>query len=109
MRKPDFAYAKTKTQISCTVMISASIFASRIVHSLFLYPKFQASSFLLRLYRPVCVGPGRKPQRWFSNDAAHFNIYVNGSSFLLNHALFTPHYIHHMFHLFVRDPFYGNF
>ena len=26
-------------------------------------PKFQASSHLLWLYRPVCVGPGRKPRR----------------------------------------------
>ena len=25
--------------------------------------KFQASSHLLRLYRLVCVGPGRKPHR----------------------------------------------
>ena len=30
---------------------------------LFLNPKFQASSHLLSLYRPVCVEPGRKPRR----------------------------------------------
>ena len=30
---------------------------------LHLNPKFQASSHLLWLYRPVCVGPGRKPRR----------------------------------------------
>ena len=29
----------------------------------FLNLKFQASSHLLWLYSPVCVGPGRKPQR----------------------------------------------
>ena len=53
-----FAYAKTKTQIS------AFVFATRIVQSLFfLNPKFQASSQLLWLYRPVCVGPGQKPRR----------------------------------------------
>ena len=28
-----------------------------------LLPKFQASSHLLWLYSPVCVGPGRKPRR----------------------------------------------
>ena len=28
-----------------------------------LLPKFQASSHLLWLYSPVCVGPGRKPGR----------------------------------------------
>ena len=61
------AYAKTKTQISFAVtakLISAFVFAIRIVHSLYsLYPKFQASSHLLWLYSPVCVGPGRKPRR----------------------------------------------
>ena len=45
MRKPDFAYAKTKTQISFAVtakLISAFVFATRIVQSLFfLSPKFQ--------------------------------------------------------------------
>ena len=34
--------------------------------------KFQASSSFLCLYRPVCVGPVRKPHCWFSNEAAHF-------------------------------------
>ena len=62
-----FAYAKTKTQISFAVtakLISAFVFATRIVQSLFfLNPKFQASSHLLWRYSPVCVGPGRKPRR----------------------------------------------
>ena len=67
MRKPAFAYEKTKTQISSTVtakLISAFVFASRIGQSLyFLYAKFQASSHLVWLYSPVCVRPGRKPRR----------------------------------------------
>ena len=29
----------------------------------FLNPKFQASSHLMLLYSPVCIGPGRKPRR----------------------------------------------
>ena len=33
-------------------------------------PKFQASSSFLCLYRPVCVGPVRKPHCWFSHEAA---------------------------------------
>ena len=33
--------------------------------------KFQASSLLLCLYSPVCVGPVRKPHCWFSHEAAH--------------------------------------
>ena len=77
MRKPDFAYAKTKAQISFPVtekLISAFVFAKWIVHFLFyLNPKFQASSSFLCLYRPVCVGAGRKPHCWFwfSHEAAH--------------------------------------
>ena len=67
VRKPDFAYAKTKTQISFAVtakLISAFVFATRIVQFLFyLNPKFQASSHLLWLYSPFCVGPGQKPRR----------------------------------------------
>ena len=47
-RNPDFAYAKTKAQISCAVndqLISAFVFATRIVQFLaYLYLKFQASS-----------------------------------------------------------------
>ena len=62
-----FAYAKTKTQISfmeTAKLISAFVFATRIVQSLyFLNTKFQASSHLLWLHSPVCVGPGQKPWR----------------------------------------------
>ena len=51
VRKPDFAYAKTKAQISFAVtakLISAFVFATRIVQFLFfLNPKLQASSPLL--------------------------------------------------------------
>ena len=69
------ALAKTKTQISFAVttkLISAYVFATRIVQFLFyLNPKFQASScFLCCLYRPVCVRPVRKPHCWFSHEAA---------------------------------------
>ena len=53
MRKPVFAYAKTKMQISFAVVQSLY----------FLNPKFQAASYLLWLYRLDCVGPGRKPRR----------------------------------------------
>ena len=67
MRKPDFAYAKTKALISCSVtarLISAFVFTARIVQLLFyLNPKFQASNYFQRLERPVCARPGRKPQR----------------------------------------------
>ena len=67
LRKPAFAYAKTKPQISCAVttqLISAFVFATHIVQSLFfLNPKYQASSYLLWFYSLVCVRPGRKPRK----------------------------------------------
>ena len=57
MRKLDFAYAKTKAQISCAVtaqLISTFVFAQRIVQFLrYRYPKFQDSSFFLYVNRPV--------------------------------------------------------
>ena len=69
------AYAKTKTQISCTAtaqLISAFDFATQIVQSLcFLNPKFLVSSHLLWLYSRVCVRPGRKPRKPFSHNEAH--------------------------------------
>ena len=77
VRKPDFfIYAKTKMQISFAVtakLISVFVFATYIVQSLyFLNTKFQASSHLLELYSPVCVGTGRKPRRpFFFHNEAH--------------------------------------
>ena len=66
MRKPDFCICETKTQISCAVtaqLISAFVFATRIVQFLyFLNLKFQVSH-LLWLYSRICVGPGRKSRR----------------------------------------------
>ena len=56
-----------RSQISFAVtakLISAFIFATRIVQSLsFLNTKFQASSHFLRRRSLICVGPGRKPRR----------------------------------------------
>ena len=58
-----FAIAKTKTQISFAVtakLISAYVFATQIVQSLYLLnSKFQASSSVLWLYSPVCLGAGQ--------------------------------------------------
>ena len=67
MRKPDFCLGENKGADQLRgnqPLISAFVFATRIVQFLFyLNPKFQASSSFLSLYRPVCVGPGRKPRR----------------------------------------------
>ena len=79
MRKPVFAYAKTKMQISCAVtaqLISAFVFATWIVQSLlYLNMKFQASSHLLWLYSPVCVGPGRKPRRPVFSEQGSYSLH----------------------------------
>ena len=68
-------HMRKQRQISFEVtakLISAFVFAKRIVHFLyFLNPKFQASSQLLCLYISVCVGPVRKPQCWFSHEMAY--------------------------------------
>ena len=37
----------------------------------FLKPKFPASNYLMSLYSPVCVGPGRSPICTGSNDILH--------------------------------------
>ena len=85
MRKAAFAYAKTKTQISCAVLaqlISAFVFATWIVQSLFyLNPKCQASSHLLWLYSRVCVGPGPgNPEGRFAYNEARFSTAVSAQN-----------------------------
>ena len=54
---------------------SAFVLATRIVQSLFfLNPKFEASSHLLCLYSPACVGPGQKPKLLvFSRTGSYLN------------------------------------
>ena len=62
VRKPDFCIIMHKKKDAD--QITAFVFTIRIVQSLyFLNPKLQASSHLLWLYSPVCVGTGRKPRR----------------------------------------------
>ena len=76
--KQFFAFVKTKAQISCAVtaqLISAFVFATRIVQFLlYVYSKFQDSSHLLILYRPVCVRRGRKPQKPVFLRRGSFNV-----------------------------------
>ena len=63
---------------------SVFVFATRILQFLyFLSPKLPASNHLLLLYRPVCVGPDRNPNCWFSHAQAHiiFQSTLPGFSF----------------------------
>ena len=69
-------------------LISAFVFATRIVQSLyFLNTKFHDSSSLLCLYRPVCVGPVRKPHCWFSHEAAHIHAIILIGLFFINNRV----------------------
>ena len=89
VRKPAFCICENKdadqlrgNSFAVTAkLISAFVFATRIVQTLFfLNPKFQASSHLLWLYSPVCVGPGRKPQTPdFSQRGPYVVIFVCSS------------------------------
>ena len=84
MGKPKICIGENKpAQISFAVttkLISALVFATRIVQFLFyVNPKFQASSSLLCLYKSVCVGPCRDPNCWFSHAQAHILTTVGDS------------------------------
>ena len=74
VRKPVFAYAKTKAQISFAVtakLISDFVFATQMVHSLyFLNPKFQASRYLLWLHSPFVSDLVGNPEDRFSHNEA---------------------------------------
>ena len=77
MRKPAFAYAKTKKQISFPVtakLISVFVFATPIVQSLyFLNPRFQASSHLQFCGITARFGLDMvgNPKDWFCHNEAH--------------------------------------
>ena len=75
--KTDFLNILKQRRRSAAQLISAFVFATRIVQSLFfLNPKFQASSHLLWLYSPICVRPGRKPRRPVFSQRGSFNYSV---------------------------------
>ena len=62
--KTGYLHMRKQRRRSAAKLISAFVFATRIVQSLyFLNPKFRASSHLLWLHSPVCVRPGRNPRR----------------------------------------------
>ena len=52
----------------------------------------QVSSHLLWLYSPVCVGPGRIPERWFSRDAAQITFQGLKASDLITFSYFVNLY-----------------
>ena len=73
MRKPTYRIRENKGADP----IRTFVFALKIVLSLFfLKLKFQPSSFLLWLYSPVCVRPGRKPLLVFSHTGSDNSIVI---------------------------------
>ena len=94
VRKPDFCICENKDADQLRgKLISAFVFATWIVHSLFfLNPKFQACSNLLWLYSPVCVGPGRKSRRLvFSQRGSYSKFHGKNMLNCININNFTLH------------------
>ena len=60
MRKPAFGICENRGADQLPVSDQGLCFRYLVQFLLFLYPKFQASSHLLWLYSPFCVGHGRK-------------------------------------------------
>ena len=59
-RREKTGFLQMRKQPVTAKLISAFVFATRIVQSLyFLHPKFRASSHFLWLHSPVCVKPDR--------------------------------------------------
>ena len=79
MRKPAFCICENKgADQLCgnrTKLISAFVFATQIVQSLFyLNPKFHGSSHLLWPYSPVCVGPDLKPRKPVFSQCGSYDV-----------------------------------
>ena len=78
MRKPAFSICEHKEADQLRGNREADqrlCFATWIERSRFcLNPKFQTSSHLLRLYSPVCVGPGLEPQRPVFSQRGSYDI-----------------------------------
>ena len=80
MRKQDFYLCKIKGEDQlCSNCTADQRLCFRLTDStipLLLIPKFQDSSFLLGVYRPVSIGPGRKPKlfvfSWHSSNKVLF-------------------------------------
>ena len=109
-RKPAFCICENKDADQLRgnrKLISAFVFATRIVQSLFyLDMKFQGSSHLLRLYSLVCVRPGRKPRRPVFSErgsfALHEHIHARKASTENQIRNCTSH-----MSLIVRKPVFG--
>ena len=80
MRKPAFCICENKgaDQLRGNREADQRLCFRYIVQSLFfLNTKFQASSHLVWLYSPVCVGPGRKPRRQVFSQRGSYDFCKN--------------------------------
>ena len=106
-----FLYKKPRRRSALRVtmkLISDFVFATRIVQSLyFLNPKFQTFSHFLRLYSPVCVRPGRKPQSpVFSFSFLHFLQWSYKSHILFSKRIHEPNSSLYGFIMYQEKRFY---
>ena len=82
--KTGFLHMRKQRRTSAAQLISAFVFAIRIVQSLYyLNPKFQDSSHLLWLYSPGCIRPGGKPRRPVFSERGSYAIYYAAKSWAL--------------------------
>ena len=107
MRKPAFCICENKDtdQLPGNHEADQSLCFRYIVQFLyFLNSKFQTSSHLLWLYSLVCVGPGRKAERWFSHDAAQMCLKPLRAGILIHRGSYMRP---HVLSLVVRKPVFG--
>ena len=87
-RKPAFSISENKASEQLCSNHTADQRLLRYIKQFlyFLNSNSQASSHLLWLYSPVCVGPGQKPLYWFS----HYDAHLKAFWFLFQTAVLSP-------------------
>ena len=73
MRKPDFCLGENKG----TDQLRSNCETDQRLSFRYMNPKFPASNHLLGRYRPVCVGPGRKPKLLVFSRTGSFNMHFD--------------------------------
>ena len=93
VRKPDFCLCENKgaDQLRSNCEADQRLYFRNKVSKISLLLKSEISSLLLRLYRPVCVRPGRKPRRPVFSCCGSFYVFsaaiVTFSTIVTCHAL----------------------
>ena len=104
MRKQTICICENKDAVTAQ-LISAFVFATRIVLFLFyLYPKFQASTFMLSLYSLVCVNLVRNQIVGFVMHRLIDVLFIYfQSGFRIHHSIHVLAYQNFLFDILVVD------